>query len=141
LLCKGICQKGVEVKKRILYSFLLPFVCLTISGCIPLIIGGAAGALGAYAISKDTIQGETDKPYDSLWNAASRVSKIRGSIKQEDSAQGHIELEAEQSKVDIRLIRLTRAATRLRIKARNKLHLPNLSLAQDIFVKIMEEAK
>jgi hypothetical protein len=130
------------VKKRILYSFLLPFVFLTISGCLgALIIGGAAGALGAYAISKDTIQGDTDKPYDSLWDAASRVSKIRGSIKQEDSAQGYIELEAEQSKVDIRLIRLTRANTRLRIKARNKLHLPNLDLAQDIFVKIMEEAR
>lgn len=134
-------RKG-GVKKRILYSFLIPLACLTISGCLgALIIGGAAGALGATAISKDTIQGDTDKPYDSLWSAASRVSKIRGSIKQEDSAQGHIELEAEQSKVDIRLIRLTRAATRLRIKARNKLHLPNLSLAQDIFVKIMEEAK
>lgn len=128
------------MKKTIFFSLLVPFILVNILGCVPLIIGGAAGALGAYVISKDTIQGETDKPYDSLWNAAVNVSRIRGTIKQEDSRRGYIELEAGSSKVQIRLIRLTRATTRLRISSR-KYHLPDLNLAQDIFVKIMEEAK
>jgi hypothetical protein len=137
LFYKSIFKKGVEMRKIVAFYFLIPFLFLGICGCVPLVIGAAAGGLGAYATSKDTIQGETDKSYDSLWNSALMVSKIRGTVKQEDSAKGYIELEADSSRVWIRLIRLTRATTRLRISAR-KYHLPDLSLAQDIFVKIME---
>ncbi|MDD4980138.1 MAG: hypothetical protein PHC54_02545 [Candidatus Omnitrophica bacterium] len=120
--------------------FLLPCILLVISGCAPLIVGGAVGAVGGHASSRDTIQGETDKSYDSLWASALTISKIRGQIKYEDMAKGYIELEAESSKVYIRLIRLTATTTRLKVSAR-KYHFPNLELAQDIFVKIMEQAK
>ncbi|MCM8780586.1 MAG: DUF3568 family protein [Candidatus Omnitrophica bacterium] len=127
--------------KKIISLFLLLITLLNLSGCLgALIIGGAAGALGAYAVSKDTIQGETDKPYDTLWNAAVMIGKIRGTIKNQDSVKGYIELEADSSKVWIRLIRLTRATTRIRISAR-KHHLPNIELAQDIFVKIIEQVR
>ena len=120
--------------------FLIPCIFVSILGCAPLIIGGVVGALGGYAVSKDTIQGETDKSYDSLWEGALTVTKIRGQIKYEDKTKGYIELEAESSKVYVRLIRLTAATTRLRVKAR-KYHFPNMSLAQDIFMKIMEQAR
>jgi hypothetical protein len=126
------------MKKMVL--FLMPLIFIGISGCAPLIIGGAVGAVGGYAISKDTVQGETDRSYDSLWNAALTVSRIRGQIKFEDRTKGYIELTAESSKVYIRLIRVTEATTRLRVQAK-KYHFPNLNLAQDIFVKIMEQAK
>jgi len=119
---------------------LIPCIFLSISGCAPLIIGSAVGALGGYAVSKDTIQGETDKSYDSLWEAALTVSKIRGQIKYENKTKGYIESEAESSKVYIRFIRLTVSTTRLRVSAR-KYHFPNMSLAQDIFVKITEQAR
>lgn len=127
------------VKKIIAFYFLIPFVFFNILGCAALIVGSAVGAIGGYAISKDAIQGETDKSYDTLWGAALTVSKIRGQIKYENETKGYIELEAESSKVFIRLIRLTAATTRLRVSAR-KYHFPNLSLAEDIFVKIMEQA-
>jgi len=120
--------------------FLIPCIFVSILGCAPLIIGGAVGALGGYAISKDTIQGETDKSYDSLWEAALTVSKIRGEIKYENKIKGYIELEAESSKVYVRLIRLTVATTRLRVQAR-KYHFPNMGLAQDIFTKVMDQAR
>ena len=126
------------MRKAIL--FLIPCIFLSISGCAPLIIGSAVGALGGYAVSKDTIQGETDKSYDSLWEAALTVSKIRGQIKYENKTKGYIESEAESSKVYIRFIRLTVSTTRLRVSAR-KYHFPNMSLAQDIFVKITEQAR
>jgi len=126
------------MKKIIL--FLIPCIFVGILGCAPLIIGGAVGALGGHALSKDTIQCETDKNYDGLWEAALTVSKIRGEIKYEDKTKGYIELEAESSKVYIRLIRLTVSTTRLRVSAR-KYHFPNMSLAQDIFVKVMEQAR
>jgi hypothetical protein len=128
------------MKKRLFILFIIPFIFLSIAGCIPLIVGSAAGALGAYAVSKDTIQGETDKPYAGLWEAALRIAKIRGTIKEEDNTRGCIELEAGSSKVWIRLIKLTQATTRLRVSAR-KYHLPDINLAQDIFVKIIEEVK
>lgn len=126
--------------KKILFSLiLLPFICLN-SGCVPLIIGGAAGALGAYAVSKDTMQGDFDKTFDSLWDAASDVARNQGTVKEEDIGRGFLKLEINASKVDIYIIRLTQKATRLRVSAR-KNHLPNLSLAQDIFTKIIEGAK
>jgi hypothetical protein len=126
--------------RGIIAGFLIAFIFLNILGCAPLIVGGAVGALGGYAVSRDTIQGETDKSYAGLWNSALMISRIRGQIKAEDMTKGYIELEAESSKVYIRLIRLTAATTRLRVSAR-KYHLPNLSLAQDMFVKIMEQAR
>lgn len=125
---------------RKIIFFLIPCIFVSISGCAPLIVGGAVGVLGGYAVSKDTIQGETDKSYDSLWDSALMVGRIRGQVKYEDRSRGYIELEAESSRVYIRLIRLTAAATRLRVSAR-KYHLPNLGLAQDIFVKITEQAR
>lgn len=127
--------------KRILFSlFIVPFIFVNITGCVPFMVGGAVGALGSYAVSKDTIQGDTDKPYDSIFSAALTVSKIRGTIKHQDYSRGYIQLEADSSRVWIRLIRLTRLTTRLRIASR-KYHLPNLTLAQEIFTKIMEEAR
>lgn len=125
------------MRKTALFLFMPIFV--SIVGCAPLIIGGAVGALGGIAISRDTIQGETDRSYDSLWEAALLVSKIRGEIKDENKTKGYIELEAESSKVYVRLVRLTLATTRLRVSAR-KYHFPNMDLAQDLFMKIMEQA-
>lgn len=128
-------------KAGILFAVL--FILPVVSGCVPLIVGGAvgAGAVGGYAISKDTIQGETDKRYEALWNSALMVSRIKGTIKQEDAVKGFLELESDGNRVWVRLVRLTRSATRLKISARNKLHLPNIGLAQEMYVKIIEEAR
>ena len=126
------------MKKGTAFLFFIPIMAIILSGCLPaIIVGGAIGAVGGYAVSRDTIQGETDKPYDVLWNSATTVARIRGKIKQEDSLKGYIEAEAESSRLYITLDRLTPTATRLRVKAR-KYHLPNMALAQDVFVKIME---
>lgn len=118
---------------------LLPLVILC-AGCIPLLLGGAAGALGAYATSSDTVQGETDKSLESVWNAASEVGRARGTIKEEDNIRGYLYMEIDSSMVWIRVIKLTQATTRLKISVR-KHHLPNLRLAQDLFVKIIEQVR
>ena len=128
------------MKKILFYLMVAPFILMTISGCAPLIIGGAVGALGGYAVSRDTVQGETDKSYDSLWDTAIMISRARGTIKQENSLKGYIEFQERPNKVYIRLMRLTHATTCLKVSVR-KHHLPNLELAQDIFVKIMDQAR
>lgn len=122
-------KKGLSIA---LVLFILPALC----GCVPLIVGAAAGGLGAYAISKDTVQGDSDKNFDLLWESAINVGRQYGIIQQENISTGYIELTADSSKVWIRLIRLTQATTRIRISAR-KFHFPNMELAQDLFVKII----
>ena len=122
-------KKGLSIA---LVLFILPVVC----GCIPLMIGAAAGGLGAYAVSKDTVQGDSDKGFDLLWDSAINVTKQYGIVQQENISTGSIELTADSSKVWIRLIRLTQATTRIKISAR-KYHFPNMELAQDLFVKIV----
>ena len=127
--------------KKILFLASCCFLLLANSGCVPLVVGATLGAVGGYAASKDTVQGDTDTPYDSIWQAAIAVSRIRGTIKQDNSEQGVIELSADSNKVWIRLFRLTQATTTIKVSARNRFHLPNISLAQDLFVKIIEQSK
>ena len=55
-------------RNNMLFAFLI-FVMISASGCFYLIVGGAAAA-GGYAISRDTIQGETDRSFDEVWDAA-----------------------------------------------------------------------
>lgn len=128
------------MKNPLLSLILILFVLVNICGCVPLIVGGAVGALGGYAVTRDTIQGESDKPFDLLWNSALTVAGYRGIIKEQDTVRGYIKMEVDSSLVWIKLIRLTQATARLRVSAR-KHHLPNITLAQDIFVKIIEGAR
>jgi len=127
------------MKKKIFSWLAAAFIISNLYGCW-FLVGGAVGAAGAYIISKDTIQGSTDKPYDNLWSAAVKIARVRGTIAEEDRQRGYIELEADSSRVKIRLSRLTSYTTRLRVSAR-KYHLPNLDLAQDLYIRILEEAR
>lgn len=129
------------MKKALFAACVFAVVISSLCGCVPLIVGGALGAAGGYAISKDTVQGDTDKDYDSLWNAAQDVLNTRGKIKKEDFSRGYIEgVTQDSSLVWVRMTRLTKTASRVRVSAR-RYHLPNLNLAQDIFVRIIEEVK
>jgi len=130
----------VKMRKAALGIAVL-FLSVNLTGCAaPLIAGAAVGGVAVYAAGKDTVQGDSDKPYDSLWQASLTVARIRGTIKQEDSLQGRIELIAESTHVWINLIRLTPSTTRLKVSAR-KYRLPNMDMAQDLFVKIIAEVK
>ncbi len=110
-----------------------------LTGCV-FILGGVAGALGAYGLSKDTIEGDSDTSYEDLWRAALTVSKARGTVTREDRMLGSIELGAEASRVWVQVMSVTEYSSRLRVSAR-KYHLPNLPLAQDIYLKIIEQAR
>ena len=124
----------------VLSLFFGAVLILSVSGCVPLIIGGAAGALGAYAVSKDTIQGDTDKAYGRLWNSAMMVARSRAVIKEEDNVRGYLQFQDGSTLVTVKLVQLTRATVRLKVSGR-KHHLPDINLAQDVFVKITEGAQ
>jgi len=125
--------------KTFLSAILILFLCLNISGCVLLAVGGA-GALGGYAVSRDTIQGNSDRPYRIIWRSALRVAKIKGKVTLENKQDGEIEFEVKPSRVWVKLSKLSESATEIKVKAR-KYSFPNLKLAEEVFIKIMEDVK
>lgn len=127
--------------KKWLLAVLMIFNAVILSGCAAVLAGSAIGVAGGYVASKDTIQGDTDKPYDSLWNAGQAIAREHGTIKEDNYTRGTIKLvAADSSLVWIKLVRMTRATTRLKVSSR-RFHLPKLELAQELYTKIMDEAK
>ncbi len=112
--------------------------CLLFSGCIFIVAG--VGALGGYAISKDTIQGETEKTFDSVWNTSKDVLNTMGQVITENKSKGEFEADFSPSIVKVKMEELTPKVVRLRVSAR-KYMFPDISLAQKIFIKIVEQAK
>ena len=125
---------------RIFSYFLIPILGLYICGCAAFVVGSAVGLLGGYAISKDTIQGETEKDYDSLWDAAAEVLDKMGASEVDDSNKGAIRAKIGKSKVYITMEQLTPHTARLRVKCRKNV-LPDLSLSQKLYVRIIEQAE
>lgn len=111
-------------------------ICLLASGCVPLIIGGV-GVLGGYAISRDTIAAESSRSIEDIWKAAKDVVPVMGIIKSTDEDTKTIEANIYSSVVTVRVEKLTEATNRLKVKAR-KFMMPNIGLAEKIFVKIMQ---
>ncbi|MEW6170347.1 MAG: DUF3568 family protein [Candidatus Omnitrophota bacterium] len=123
-----------------LFKGICIFICgLSLSGCI-FVVGAAVGAAGGYVISKDTIQGETDKGIASIWQASIDITQIMGTIKTKDIEANKIEAEIEGSHVVISITSITPATRRLKVTSRKNL-LPNLKLAEKIFVNIMQRLK
>ena len=113
-------------------------ICLiSLSGCVALIIGGV-GAVGGYAVTRDTIQGEYDAKYSKAWIAASDVCSMLGTLSSKDKAKGTMEAFVERAKVKVDIIQLTPEAIRVKVKARKGLF-PRLSVAEKVFVKIVQQ--
>jgi hypothetical protein len=129
----------IKIRMTKFLCFLIILPLLSISGCMPLVVGGA-GVLGGYAVGRDTITGHSEKSYNAIWNSALEVARIKGKLRREDKKTGEIEMETETSRVWIKLTGLTKSATEIKVSAR-KYSLPNLKLAEEIFVKIMEQIK
>jgi len=126
--------------KKIIGLFMAGVLGITSTGCAPLIIGAAVGGGAVYATSKDTLEGDSDKSYESLWQAALSEANKRAIVKQQDESTGYIYADSGSTRIWIRLVKLTRSTTRIKISSR-KFHLPNLKIAQDLFLKIVSAAE
>jgi len=116
------------------------FLCLALpvlSGCI-YVIAGTVGALGGYAITKDTIQGDYDAKFSNAWKAAIEVCGILGTEMVHDSTKGVVEAQVERAKVKVEITQLTPQSIRIKVKARKGLF-PRLGTAENIFVKIVQQ--
>ena len=126
-------------KKNVFWVTLVLVFSLTASGCIPVIAGGL-GALGGYSISPDTVEGDSELDYDTLWDSAVEIVGIMGLIRTKDYKLGNIKASISGAAVTIDLAQISSSEVRMRIKARKNM-LPNIKIAQDIFVKIKNHAR
>jgi len=117
---------------------LLPFVLLTqLSGCIFLLAAGA-GAVGGYAITRDTIQGEYDARQDDAYRASVEVCGMLGTVLAKSPSEGTVEATVNEARVLVTITRLTQEAVRIKVKARRGIF-PRLGTAERVFVKIVSE--
>ena len=114
---------------------LISFLC---SGCIVLAIG--AGAAGGYAISKDEIEGFTDRPVEQTWRVAYEILNQEGAIESADKERHKIDAIVNESKVSFSAEQVSAKSVRFRIKARKAMNLfPDIKLAQSLHQKIIKK--
>ncbi len=112
----------------------LAFVC---SGCIVLALG--AGAAGGYAISKDEIEGFSDRPLEKTWRVAMDVFNKEGAVESADKERFQVVALIDESKVTFSAEQVSAKSVRFRIQARKAMNLfPDIKLAQSLHQKIMK---
>jgi hypothetical protein len=125
--------------KNVFFVLAICAFCCFASSCIYVIAGGV-GALGGYAVSPDTVEGESDTSYDTAWDSATEVLSIMGTVNTKDYKLGNIVATIDGSKVTVDVSQISSEAVRFRVKARKNM-LPNIKVAQDVFVKIKKRIK
>lgn len=128
-------MKFPNISKNVLIAVVLIPLLFSFSGCIYLVVGGI-GAVGGYIVSPDTVEGITENDTAMVWDSAIEVLSIMGLIEEENEAGGMILASVSSAKVTVTVISLSPTVTKVTVKAR-KSYLPRISLAQDVFVKIM----
>ena len=114
---------------------------ILLSGCAAIIVGSAVGAIGGYALSRDTVAGETDQDYEALWDASLEAANFMGIVKKQDRMKGSLQFNiGNVNVVVVSLEKLTARTTRVKVAAR-KNHFPDLKTAEKVFIRIMDAAK
>lgn len=128
--------------KKIRQKLVVLFAMCTLvfnSGCIYLVVGGI-GAVGGYIVSPDTVEGVTGNDIDIVWDTIVETISVMGLIDESDEAAGMMLASIHGAKITVIVVSLSESTTRLTVKAR-KAFLPRISLAQDVFVKIMSRVE
>ena len=127
----------MKIKNNILTVVLCGALAFSVCGCVYLVVG-TVGALGGYIVSPDTVEGITGNDKDALWDAAIDVISIMGLVEDKQKSSGIILAKVNNAKVTITISPLSQSTIKLSVKAR-KSFLPKISIAQDVFVKIMSQ--
>ena len=110
-------------------------LCVFASGCIPLLIG--AGIVTGVMTTKDTVSGNFDVSRDKLWTTALEVVQEKADITDQNEAAGLIKAKVNHDEIVVKIKELTESSQNLRVTARKALALANLTLAQEVFSKIV----
>jgi len=127
----------LRIKNKVVQFFLILPILFNLSGCVYLVVGGI-GALGGYIVSPDTVEGVTETDSKEVWDAAIDVVSIVGVIMDRQKDAGIIKAKSGRTNITITIVPLSSTTTKVSVKAR-KTFLPKISLAQEIYVKIMSK--
>jgi len=116
---------------------LLSFLCIFSSGCVFLVVG-SVGAVGGYAISRDTFEGVSSKGQEEILTAAHKVLSIMGTITDERPKDGEIIARVYGNHVVVDVVQINLTTSKLRVKARNAIF-PRIAVAQEVYTKIMNQ--
>ena len=123
--------------KKILAGMILVSGILSFQGCVYLVIG-SIGAVGGYVVSPDTVQGTIERDLEEVWAAAFEVTNIMGNVIKQNEKMGSLEAIVNNSRVNVNIAKFTPDTVKLSVKAR-KSFFPNISTAQDVYVKIINQ--
>ena len=116
-----------------LSSLGVALVC--VCGCAPLLLG--AGAAGGYAISRDSIKNTFEVSQVHLYQVSREVIGDVGFVTTEDARRGLIQATVEGATVTITVTPASDNRMELKVKARNKLLMPKIRVAQDVYNRIV----
>jgi hypothetical protein len=127
--------------QKIAIIFLIIFNGILFSGCTAIVVGSAVGAIGGYALSRDTVAGYTDKDYEDIWDATLEVANSLGMVKKQDRIKGTVQFNIGTANlIVVSLEKTTARSSRVKVAAR-KNHFPDLKTAEKVFIMIMDTAK
>ena len=113
----------------------VPLLAVWLGGCVYLAIGGV-GALGGYIVSPDTVEGLAESGTAQVFDTAVEIVSIMGLVESKNEAGGVIKARINGASVTVVIMEMSSSSAKLSVKVR-KHYLPKISLAQDVFVKIM----
>ncbi len=104
-------------------------------GCV-ILAAGAAGVVGGYVVSPDTVEGSTSRAFEDVWRAAKEITGIMGRVVEENTAQGVLVAEINAARVTVTMVSINASTTKISVKVR-KAFMPKIDLAQDVYTKIL----
>jgi hypothetical protein len=122
---------------KLLQILLAAYLCMFSSGCVFLVVG-AAGAVGGYAVSRDTFEGVSSKGQEELLASAHKVLSIMGTITDERPKDGELVATVYGDHVTVDVIQINLTTSKLRVKARKAIF-PRIAIAQEVYTKIMNQ--
>ncbi|HBR14979.1 MAG TPA: hypothetical protein DD723_05475 [Candidatus Omnitrophica bacterium] len=125
----------MSIVQKFFKSIILFSLVFSLTGCIYLMVG-TVGVVGGYVVSPDTVEGMTEHAEQDVWDAAYEVVSVMGTITEEHQDGGMMIARINAAKVIISMVLVNQGTTKISVKAR-KTFFPKISVAQEVFVKIM----
>jgi len=113
----------------------LAVLAVGLSGCAALLVG--AGAAGGYAVGRDSITNHFDLSQGHVYGVSRSVVKQMGLVTMEDERRGRFQADVDGATVTVTVTPVSEKTVKLKVKAR-KFLMPKLSVAQDVYNRILE---
>ena len=112
-------------------------LCVGASGCAVFWLG--AGAVGGYAVSRDTVTNTFELPVRDVYAASRQVVRQLGFITSEDEHRGQIHGTVESASLTVTIKPISERLVELKVKARRHVVLPKIDVAQRVYNAIIDQ--